>query len=95
MYFTEYDLCLYYAFNLLNNSKLDENGSLYMEFNPNKKPVEIIKEAAFGGTFKDIFSGVNEKYYRNSWKEFNELKNIDQKLSENSDLSKNYWNHIV
>ena len=37
MYFMEYDLCLYYAFNLLNNSKLDENGSLYMEFNPNKK----------------------------------------------------------
>ena len=91
MYFTEYDLCLYYAFNLLNNSKLDENGSLYMEFNPNKKPVEIIKEVAFGGTyFKHISSGVNEKQYRDSWKEFIELKNIDQKLSENSDLSKNH-----
>ena len=62
MYFMEYDLYLYYAFNLLNNSKLDENGSLYMEFNPNKKPVEIIKEVAFGGTyFKHISSGVNEK----------------------------------
>ena len=91
MYFMEYDLYLYYAFNLLNNSKLDENGSLYMEFNPNKKPVEIIKEVAFGGTyFKHISSGVNEKWYRDSWKEFIELKNIDQKLSENSDLSKNH-----
>ena len=59
--------------------------------NPNKKPVEIIKEVAFGGTyFKHISSGVNEKQYRDSWKEFIELKNIDQKLSENSDLSKNH-----
>ena len=34
---------------------------------------------AFGGTyFRDIYSGVNGKWYRKSWKEFNELKNIDQ-----------------
>ena len=52
-----------------------------MEFNPNKKPIEVIKEGAFGGTyFRDIYSGVNGKRYRNSWKEFNELKNIDQKF---------------
>ena len=52
-----------------------------MKFNPNKKPIEVIKEGAFGGTyFRDIYSGVNGKRYRNSWKEFNELKNIDQKF---------------
>ena len=52
-----------------------------MEFNPNKKPIEVIKEGAFGGThFRDIYLGVNGKRYRNSRKEFNELKNIDQKF---------------
>ena len=51
-----------------------------MGFNPNKTPVKVIKEGAFGGTyFRDIYSGVNRKWGRNSWKEFNELKNIDQK----------------
>ena len=31
-----------------------------MEFNPNKTPVEVIKEDSFGGAyFRDIFSGVN------------------------------------
>ena len=30
-----------------------------MEFNPNKTPIEIIKEGAFGGTyFRDIYSGL-------------------------------------
>ena len=33
-----------------------------MEFNPNKKPVEVIKERVFGGTyFRDIYSGVQRK----------------------------------
>ena len=51
-----------------------------MEFDPNKTLVGIIKERAFGGTyFRDIYSGVNKKQYINSWKEFNELKDIDQK----------------
>ena len=51
-----------------------------MEFNPNKTPVEIIKEGVFGGTyFRDIYSGLNRKWYKNSWREFNKLKNIDQK----------------
>ena len=48
---------------------------IQMKFNPNKTPIEIIKEGAFGGTyFKDIYSGINKKWYGNSWKEFNELK---------------------
>ena len=30
-------------------------------------PVELIKEDAFGGTyFRDIYSGINGKYYKNS-----------------------------
>ena len=42
-----------------------------MDFGANKTPVEIIK-AVLGGTyFRDIDSGVNEKWYRESWKEFN------------------------
>ena len=44
-----------------------------------RQPVQIIKEGAFAGTyFRDIYSGVNEKWYRKSWKEFNLLKDIDQ-----------------
>ena len=51
-----------------------------MDFGSNKTPVEIIKEGAFGGTyFRDIYFGVNDKWYKNSWKEFNILENIDQK----------------
>ena len=58
-----------------------------MDFKSNKTPVEIIKEGALGGTyFRDIYSGVNNKWYKNSWKEFNELKNIDQKY-----YSSNYY----
>ena len=52
-----------------------------MDFGANKTPVEIIKEGAFGGTyFRDIYFGVNDKWYRESWKEFDELKNIDQSI---------------
>ena len=50
-----------------------------MDFKPNISPVEIMKKGAFGGTyFRDIYSGVNSKFY-NSWKEFKELENIDKK----------------
>ena len=52
-----------------------------MNFTPNKTPVEIISEGAFGGTyFRDIYSGVNGKWYRDSWKEFDFLKDIDPKF---------------
>ena len=52
-----------------------------MIFTPNKTPVEIISEGAFGGMyFRDIYSGVNGKWYRNSWKEFDFLKDIDPQL---------------
>ena len=49
-----------------------------MNFRSNKTPVEIIKEGAFGGTyFRDVHSSINKKCYKNSWKEFIQLKNID------------------
>ena len=51
-----------------------------MDFGGSKTPVEVIKEAAFGETyFRSIYSNVNGKWYKKSWKEFNQLKNIDQK----------------
>ena len=51
-----------------------------MDFSTNKTPVEVIKEGAFGGIyFRDIYPSVNGKWYKRSWKEFDELKNIDHK----------------
>ena len=36
-----------------------------MDFGANKTPFEVIKKVAFGGTcFRDISSGVNNKWYR-------------------------------
>ena len=36
-----------------------------MDIGANKRPVEIIKEGAFGRTyFRDIYSRVNEKWHR-------------------------------
>ena len=38
-----------------------------MDFGTNKTPVEIIKEASFVRTyFRDIYSGVNDKFYKDS-----------------------------
>ena len=52
-----------------------------MNFSPNKAPIEIMKEEAFGGTyFRDIYSGVNEQWYKYSCTEFVQLKNIDVKF---------------
>ena len=64
-----------------------------MKFSPNKTPVEIIKESAFGGTyFRNIYSGINE----NSWKEFVHLKNIDAKFyaSDYYDVSVNMVSNV-
>ena len=65
-----------------------------MDFGANKTPAEIIKEGAFGGTyFRDIYFGINGKWYRKSWKEFDVLKNIDQKyyFSNYSDFNVNKY----
>ena len=57
-----------------------------MDSGTNKTPVDVIKEGAFGGTyFTDIYFGGNGKWYKNSWKEFDILENIDQKYYYGSD----------
>ena len=62
-----------------------------MSFNPNKPPIEIIKEGAFGGTyFRDIYSSINGKWCRNSWKKLDFLERIDSKL-----YLSNYYDTIV
>ena len=67
------------AVNRLNNSLLEDK-CLIMDFGANKTPIEVIKEGTFEGTyFRDIYSRVNGKFYKNSWKEFDQLKDIDQK----------------
>ena len=51
-----------------------------MDFGPNISPVEVIKKGAFGGKyFRDIFSEVNDRWYRDSWKEFKEIEGIDER----------------
>ena len=58
----------YETVNRLNNSVLEDQGVLRMDFGENKTPIELIKEDAFGGTyFKYIYSGINGKWYRKSW----------------------------
>ena len=40
-----------------------------MNFSPNKTPIEILREDAFVDTyFRVIYFGINEKWYKNSWK---------------------------
>ena len=52
-----------------------------VDFGANKTLVEVIKEGVFEGTyFRDIFSGINDKWYRKLWKEFDELGDIGQKI---------------
>ena len=65
-----------------------------MKFRPNIKPIDVIKKGAFGGTyFRNIYSNVNNKFYKNSWKEFKELKNIDKKYycSDFYDVKLNHY----
>ena len=67
-----------------------------MDFGPNKTLIEVIAENAFGGTyFRDIFFGINGKGYKNSWKEFDQLKNIDAKFYASDYYDKNLNKYIV
>ena len=51
-----------------------------MEFRPNTSLVDVIKKGAFGGTyFRDIYSGVNNRWYFDCWKEFKELESIEKR----------------
>ena len=48
-----------------------------MDFGVNKTPVE---GGVFGYTcFRDNYSNVTRKWYKKSWKEFDQLENMDQK----------------
>ena len=41
-----------------------------MDFVANKTLTEVIKEDAFGGTyFRDVYSGINGKPFKKTWKE--------------------------
>ena len=65
----------------MNNSVLEDKAVFQIDFGANRTPIEVIKEGAFGGTyFRDIYSSFNGKWYKKSWKEFNQLKDIDQKF---------------
>ena len=67
-----------------------------MDFSSNKTPIELIREGAFGGTYlRDIYSGINEKWYKNSQKEFDQLKNIDAKFYVSDYYDKNLNNQKV
>ena len=60
-----------------------------MDFKPNISP-----EVAFGGTyFRGIYSGVNDRFYKDSWKEFTDLESIDKKYygSDFYDVSVNKY----
>ena len=44
-----------------------------MDFGANKAHVQVINEGKFEGKqFRDIYSGVNGKWYKKSWKEFDQ-----------------------
>ena len=65
-----------------------------MNFSPNKTPIKVIREGAFRDThFRDIYSGINEKWYKTSLKEFVQLKKIDAKFyaSDYYDLNVNKY----
>ena len=54
--------------------------------------VEVIIQSAFEGMhFRNIYSGVTGKWYKKSWKEFDQFKDIDQKhyCSDYYDVSVN------
>ena len=65
-----------------------------MNFNPNKTPVEVIREGALGGTYcRHIYSNVTGKWYKKSWKQFDQIKDIDKKYycSDYYDVSVNIY----
>ena len=52
-----------------------------MDLIANKTPVEIIREGAFGGTyFRNNYYSVTGKWFKNSWREFDQLTNINHKF---------------
>ena len=82
------------AVSTLNNVALEDRGVLGTHFGTIKTFIELIGEDAFGGTsFRNVYSGVNEKCCKKSWKEFNQMKGFDQKRYSSSyfDVSVNKY----
>ena len=51
-----------------------------MDFGANKTSIEVIEGGEFDVTYlKDIYSSANGRWYKKSWEEFNELKNVDSR----------------
>ena len=45
-----------------------------------EEQISYVPPNTFGGTyFRDIYCGVNGRWYKKSWKEFDQLKDIGQK----------------
>ena len=61
-----------------------------MDFCANKTPVEVIKEGAKVLILETFITG---KWYKKAWKEFDQLKDIDQKYycSDYCDVSVNKY----
>ena len=75
-------------------SNIWQRSTVNTNFSPNKTSIDVISERAFGGTyFRDIYSGINEKWFKNSWKEFVQIKNIDAKFcaSDYCDVNVNIY----
>ena len=48
-----------------------------MKFRRNITPIDVIKKGAFGGTyFRDIYSNVTGKFYKNSWRGIQRIQRI-------------------
>ena len=51
-----------------------------MDFGTNKFPTEVITKGSFREIyFRCIYCLINDKWYKNSWIESNELKDVDKK----------------
>ena len=67
----------------MNNSVLEDKGALKINFGANKTPIEVKKGRRIRRNFRHfriIYFGVTRKWYKKSWKEFDQLKHIDQKF---------------
>ena len=64
-----------------------------MKFRPNISLVDVIKNVPLVEHILEIFSGVTGKFFKNSWKEFEELKNINGTYysSDFHDVRLNYY----
>ena len=78
----------------LKNFVFEDKSVLKMGFRANKTHIQVIREGVFGSTyFRDIYSVINEKWYKKSMKESDQLKYIDQKYysSDYYDISVNKY----